>query len=290
MKSKIYYRNVLVNGIRIFYREAGDTNAPGIVLFHGFPSSSHMFRDLIPILAKQYHVIAPDYPGFGNSEIPDRKEFSYTFDHISQVMEAFLIEVNMLRFAMYVFDYGAPIGFRIAKKNPDWINAIISQNGNVYQEGLGIKWSERAKYWKNPTEELREKYKSAFNPDTIINQYLNGTSKGTVSPDGYTLDIAYMSRAGMDEIQSDLIFDYQNNVNQYAEYQQYLKKYQPPVLCVWGKNDVSFIPEGAYAYKTDVPKAEIHLLDSGHFALESHTDEIGELIFKFLQKQQQGEK
>lgn len=284
MKSRIYYRNILVNGIRIFYREAGDVNAPGMVLFHGFPTSSHMFRDLIPVLADKYHVIAPDYPGFGNSEIPDRNKFDFTFEHIAQMMEAFLIDINMLKFSMYVFDYGAPIGFRIAKKNPEWITAIISQNGNIYKEGLGKKWEERAKYWENPTKELRDKYKNAFAPNTIMNQYLNGTPKDTVSPDGYTLDIAFMSRAGMDEIQSDLIFDYQSNVKLYPEFQQYLKIHQPPVLCVWGKNDPSFIPEGAYAYKTDVQDAEIHLLDSGHFALESHASEIGKLILDFLQK------
>lgn len=290
MDTKIYYRNILVNGLRVFYREAGNIHAPGIVLFHGFPTSSHMFRDLIPILAREYHVIAPDYPGFGNSEIPDRENFSYTFDHISDVIEKFLIEVNMIRFAMYVFDYGAPIGFRIAMRNPEWITGVISQNGNIYKEGLGKKWSEREKYWKNPTEELRKKYKSAFKADTIINQYLGGTQEGTVAPDGYILDIAYMNRAGMDEIQSDLIFDYQENVKLYPQFQQYLREHQPPVLCVWGKNDVSFIPKGAYAYEKDVPNVEVHLLDSGHFALETHASEIGNAILNFMNKRKQGEK
>ena len=247
-----------------------------------------MFRNLIPILAEKYHVIAPDYPGFGNSEIPDRSRFAYTFDNISNIMETFLIEVNMIKFTMYIFDYGAPIGFRIAEKNPEWITSIISQNGNIYMEGLGKKWEERAKYWENPTKELRDKYKSAFQANTIINQYVSGTPEDSVSPDGYTLDIAFMNRDGMNEIQSDLIFDYQNNVKRYPKFQQYLRENNPPVLCVWGKNDTSFIPEGAEAYKRDVSDIEIHLLDSGHFALETHAEEIGVIILKFLKNKERG--
>jgi pimeloyl-ACP methyl ester carboxylesterase len=282
MNNKVYYKREKVNGIEIFYREAGIRNVSVVILFHGFPSAGHMFRNLIPILAEKYHVIAPDYPGFGNSEIPDRNSFHYTFDHIAEIMEVFLTQLNICSFAMYVFDYGAPIGFRIAKRHPEWITGIISQNGNIYQEGLGNKWTERAEYWKHPTEELRIKYMVAFAPETIKNQYIRGTPKDSVAPDGYSLDIFYMSRKGMDEIQSDLIFDYQSNVRLYPEFQRYLRKYKPPVLCVWGKNDVSFIPEGAKAFKKDIPDAVIKFVDSGHFALESHADEIGNAILNFL--------
>ena len=276
------YSKVSVSGINIFYREAGDPSSPAMILFHGFPSSSHMFRDLIPMIADKFHVIAPDFPGFGQSDMPSRDEFTYSFDNIAEIIDGFISEMGIGKFYMYVFDYGAPIGFRIALKHPDKIMGIISQNGNVYAEGLGKKWEARAEYWKNPTPKLRENYKSAFAPETIIGQYTFGTHEGSVSPDGYTLDIHYTKRPGYDEIQSDLIFDYQSNVAMYPKFQEYLRKYQPKLLAVWGKNDPSFIPAGAEAFRRDLPDAEIHFVDSGHFALESCCEEIAELMCKIF--------
>ena len=274
------YSKIKIQEINIFYREDGDKNKPYFVLFHGFPSSSHMFRDLIPLLKNNFHVISMDYPGFGQSDIPAREKFNYTFDNIAEVVDEFLKILGVEKFYMYVFDYGAPIGFRIALKNPGKILGIVSQNGNIYEKGLGKKWAARAEYWKNPTAELREKYKSAFAPETIIGQYTFGTPENSVAPDGYTLDIFYTQRENYAEIQSDLIFDYQNNVKLYPKFQKYLREYQPKLLAVWGKNDPSFIYQGAKAFKKDLPNAEIHFVDSGHFALESHCEEIAALINK----------
>lgn len=279
----MYYKKTRVNEIDIFYREAGDKDKPTLVLFHGFPSSSHMFRDLMPMLEDNFHMIAPDYPGFGQTDAPDRSKFVYTFDNIANIVDAFLEYIKVDKFFMYVFDYGAPIGFRIACKHPERILGIISQNGNVYQEGLGQKWEARAKYWSHPTIELREQYKNAFAPQTVMDQYQYGTEDHSVSPDGYSLDL-YYSKIIPDyaEIQSDLIFDYQNNVKLYPEFQKYLRRYQPPLLAVWGKNDPSFIPAGAKSFQKDLINAEIHLVDSGHFALESCCEEIAEYIKKWL--------
>lgn len=276
------YSAVSISGTKIFYREAGSLDKPTMILFHGFPSAGHMFRDLIPMLEHDFHVIAPDYPGFGQSDIPARNVFIYTFEHIAEIIDEFLSAIGIEKFYMYVFDYGAPIGFRIALKHPEAILGIISQNGNVYQEGLGKKWEARAEYWKNPTEELREQYKSAFAPETIIGQYTFGTKEGSVSPDGYSLDIFYTQHPNYAEIQSDLIFDYQNNVKLYPKFQEYLRKYQPKLLAVWGKNDPSFIPAGAEAFRRDLPNAEIHFVNSGHFALESCCEEIAALILKIF--------
>lgn len=276
------YKKIDIDGVKIFYRESGTIDKPTMILFHGFPSSSHMFRDLIPRLEDNFNLIAPDYPGFGQSDIPPRDKFNYTFDNLANIMEKFIEQLGIDKFFMYVFDYGAPIGFRIAVKNTQKILGIISQNGNVYEEGLGKKWSARAEYWKNPNPELREQYKSAFAPETIIGQYTFGTPEGSVSPDGYSLDIFYTRRAGYDEIQSDLIFDYQNNVAMYPIFQKYLREYQPKLLAVWGRNDPSFICQGAEAFKKDLPSAKIHFVDSGHFALESHCPEIAKLIKEFF--------
>ena len=229
------FRKVKISGINIFYREAGNCNNPAMILFHGFPSASHMFRDLMPKLENNFYLIAPDYPGFGQSDIPSRKDFNYTFDNIAEIIDAFLKTLGLEKFFIYVFDYGAPIGFRIALKHPEKIAGIISQNGNVYAEGLGKKWEARAEYWKNPTKELRESYKTAFAPDTIIGQYTFGTENNSVSSDGYSLDIFYTQRPEYDEIQSDLIFDYQNNVKLYPKFQEYLRNYQPKLLAVWEK-------------------------------------------------------
>ena len=236
----------------------------------------------MPKLEDKFHLIAPDYPGFGQSDMPPRGEFDYTFDNIAEVIDDFRQAIGIEKFFMYVFDYGAPIGFRAALKHPESILGIVSQNGNVYREGLGKKWEARAEYWQHPTKELREQYKSAFAPETIIGQYTFGTPDGSVSPDGYSLDIFYTRRDGYDEIQSDLIFDYQSNVRLYPKFQQYLREHQPKLLAVWGKNDPSFIWQGAEAFKKDLPAALINFVDSGHFALESHCAEIATLIKNFF--------
>lgn len=277
------YHTINVEGIDIFYRQEGSIEKPVMILLHGFPSSSHMFRDLIPLLAKHFFLIAPDYPGFGHSSSPKRNDFEYTFENITHVMEGFIAQLQLTKYALYVFDYGAPIGFRLALYHPEHITAIISQNGNIYREGLGEKWATREEYWSNPTPEKRESYKAAFSPATIKHQYIDGTKENVVSPDGYTLDSFYMSRADNDEKQLDLIYDYQTNVSMYTQFQKYLQEYQPPLLAVWGKNDASFIPAGAEAFKKDILHAEVHLLDTGHFALETHAQEIRDLIVCFFQ-------
>lgn len=281
---QVRYHFCTVGDVELFYRAAGDPSKPAILLLHGFPSSSHMFRDLIPELAGEFYVIAPDYPGFGQTKSPGRDRFKYTFEHITDIIDAFIGKMGLRSFAMYVFDYGAPIGFRIAMRHPEYITAIISQNGNVYREGLGKKWAAREEYWRHPTPELRREFRIAFAPETIKGQYLGGTDESLVSPDGYTLDIAYVSLPGRDEIQSDLILDYRTNVALYPEFQRYLRMHQPPLLAVWGKNDPSFIPQGAEAFRRDVPDAEIHLVDSGHFALETHAGEIGRLMVSFMKR------
>lgn len=278
----IAYDSINIDGIRIFYRETAAKDKPVLVLLHGFPSSSHMFRELMPMLEESYHIIAPDYPGFGQSDMPPRSEFDYTFDHLAEIMERFLTAKQIDRFYLYVFDYRAPIGFRIALKQPERFLGIISQNGNVYREGFCEKWKAREAYWAHPTAVLWEQYKSAFEKETIIGQYTFGAPALSVSPDGYALDIFYSQRPGYAEVQSDLILDYQTNVALYPAFQVYLRKHQPPLLAVWGKNDPSFVPAGASAFLRDVPDAEIHLVDSGHFALESHCAEIAGYMLDFL--------
>lgn len=277
------YGTININGVNIFYREAGDEDKPVMVLFHGFPSSSHMFRDLMPMLKDKFHLIAPDYPGFGQSESPSRDDFEYTFDNLAGIMDAFLQKIGVDKFYMYVFDYGAPIGFRIALWHPEKIIGIVSQNGNVYEEGLGKKWEARAEYWKNPTSELREQYKSAFAFEIVKGQYTLGTEEGSVSPDGYTLDMYFAATIpDYAEKQSDLIFDYQNNVKMYPEFQKYLRDYQPKLLAIWGKEDPSFIWAGAEAFKKDVPDARVVPVASGHFALENCCNEIAKEIMRFF--------
>lgn len=277
------YHKIKINNISIFYRECGNPQNPTMVLFHGFPSASHMFRDLMPLLESKFHLIAPDYPGFGQSESPSREKFAYTFDNIANLMDDFLGTLKIEKFFMYVFDYGAPIGFRIALKHPEKILGIVSQNGNVYKEGLGKKWEARAEYWKNPTKELRESYKSAFAKETVIGQYTFGTEEGSVSPDGYSLDLYYAATIpDYAEKQSDLIFDYQTNVKLYPEFQKYLRENKPRLLAVWGKNDPSFVWAGALAFKKDLPDAKIVGVMSGHFALENCCKEIAEEILEFF--------
>ncbi|MFT8390643.1 MAG: alpha/beta hydrolase [Sporolactobacillus sp.] len=281
----ILYQTETVDDCTIFYREAGPEQAPNLLLLHGFPTASHMFRNLIPELSDRYHIIAPDFPGFGNTVAPSRDSFDYTFDHLAQVIDAFTEKIGLLHFAMYVFDYGAPIGYRIAVAHPERIAGIISQNGNAYQEGFGDTWGSWKKYWDAPTADNREACRESLTPVAIRDfQYMTGIDGQLVSPDGYTLDNFYMKRPEREEIQLDLILDYRNNIRLYPEFQAYFRTYQPPFLAVWGKNDPSFIPAGALAYGRDLPDAEIHLLNTGHFALETHAVQIGYLINVFLSR------
>ena len=281
--NKVSFKTVAVNGFKIFYREAGDSQKPTILLLHGFPTSSHMFRNLIPQLAGDYHVIAPDLPGYGLSDMPDRKTFPYTFDHLAEIIGDFVDQIGLKTFAIYIFDYGAPVGLRVALRFPDRISALITQNGNAYVEGFSTAWEPWQNYWKNPTPENREACRDALSPEVIRDiQYGHGTNVELVSPDGYMLDIAYMARPGADENQLDLILDYRSNVALYPKFQEFFRKYQPPTLAVWGKNDPFFLPPGAEAYKRDNPKAKVVFYDTGHFALETHATEIGEEILNFL--------
>ena len=280
----IKYKTIKIEDTEIFYRESGNPKNPSILLLHGFPSSSFMFRELIPYLSDEYYLISPDYPGFGQTKSPIRSSFTYSFDNISNIIDKFTEKIGLKKYSMYVFDYGAPIGFRLALKHPERIESIITQNGNIYEEGLGKKWEARKEYWKNPTKELRKQFSSAYSFETIKNQYTFGTPENSVSPDGYMLDFAYVNLPERNEIQNDLIFDYQNNVKLYPQFQKYLKDNQPHLLAVWGKNDPSFIPNGANAFKKDLPNAEIHFVDSGHFALESHCYDIAKIMKSFLKK------
>ena len=279
----VRYRTQSVGDAEVFYREAGPPDAPIILLLHGFPTAGHMFRDLIPLLAGRYRVIAPDLPGFGNTRAPPRGQFAYSFDNLAHVIGGFIEALGLQRYAIYVFDYGAPTGFRIARAHPERVTAIISQNGNAYLEGFSDAWGAWQTYWREPTQEHREACRVSLSPETIREwQYLNGADASRVSPDGYTLDIAYMARPGAEEIQLDLVLDYRSNVALYDAFQAYLREWQPPFLAAWGKRDAHFIPAGALAYKRDLPKAEVHFLDAGHFALETHAEEIGQLILEFL--------
>jgi pimeloyl-ACP methyl ester carboxylesterase len=279
----VAYRTTTVGKVEVFYREAGSVDAPVILLLHGFPTAGHMFRDLIPCLANRYRVIAPDLPGFGNTKSPPRGEFDYTFDNLARVVEGFIAALRLDRYTLYIFDYGAPIGLRVALAHPERVTAIISQNGNAYLEGLSDAWGPWQTYWREPTIEHREACRDSLLPETIRDwQYLHGADHGRVSPDGYTLDIAYMARPDADEIQLDLVLDYRSNVALYPSFQAYFRERQPPFLAAWGKNDPAFIPAGAHAYRRDLPSAEVHLLDTGHFALETHSEEIAKLILEFL--------
>jgi pimeloyl-ACP methyl ester carboxylesterase len=279
----VRYATQAVGDVEVFYREAGPTDAPVIVLLHGFPTAGHMFRDLIPILAGRYRVIAPDLPGFGNTKAPPRGTFDYTFDNLARVIDGFIEAIGLQRYALYIFDYGAPTGLRIATAHPERVTAIVSQNGNAYLDGFSDAWGPWQTYWREPTPAHREACRISLAPETIRKwQYFNGADRSRVSPDGYTLDIAYMARPGAEEIQLDLVLDYRSNVALYPSFQDYFRRHQPPLLAVWGKNDAHFIPPGALAYKRDLPKAEIHFVDTGHFALETHADEIGALMLDFL--------
>jgi pimeloyl-ACP methyl ester carboxylesterase len=279
----VRYRTIDVDGLDVFYREAGNPEAPKLLLLHGFPSSSHMFRDLVPRLADRFHAIAPDLPGFGRTAMPGRDELGYTFDNLSRVVERFADLVGLDRFALYVFDYGAPTGFRIAMRHPERITAIISQNGNAYEEGLSDGWNPIRAYWQDALQTNREALRAFLAPEMTVWQYTHGVPDPTmVSPDGYSLDTFYLGRPGAAEVQLDLFGDYKNNVAIYPTFQKYFRTYKPPFLAVWGKNDPFFLPQGAEAHRRDIPDAEVRFLDTGHFALETHSAEIGAAIRDFL--------
>ena len=281
--TAVAYRTADVDGFKIFYREAGAPGAPKLLLLHGFPSASHMFRDLIPLLADRFHLVAPDLPGFGRSDMPARSKFTYTFDHIADVIDRFTDVVGFDRYAVYVFDYGAPTGFRLAVKHPDRITAIVSQNGNAYEEGLSEGWNPIQAYWREPSSANREALRAFLKPEATVWQYTHGVSDLTkVSPDGYTLDNFYLARPGADEVQLDLFGDYKSNVALYPTFQAYFRSHKPPFLAVWGKNDPFFLPAGAEAFKRDIPGAVVRFVDTGHFALETHAAEIASAIRDFL--------
>ncbi|HTI83891.1 MAG TPA: alpha/beta hydrolase [Acetobacteraceae bacterium] len=283
--AKIVYRHVAVDGFKIFCREAGSPLAPCILLLHGFPSAGHMFRDLIPKLADRFHVVAPDLPGFGQSAMPERSSFGYTFDNIAKVIDRFTEVMGLTRFAIYIFDYGAPTGLRIALRHPERITAIISQNGNAYAEGLSEGWNPIRAYWEDASEVNRAALRAFLTPETTIWQYTHGVPDASlVSPDGYSLDNFYLSRPGADEVQLDLFGDYKSNVALYPQFQAYFHKHKPPLLAAWGRNDPFFLPPGAEAFKRDIPAAEVSFFDTGHFALETHCDEIAAAIRQFLKQ------
>ncbi len=277
---KVMFRKVDVDGLNIFYRAAGAESAPALLLLHGFPSASHMFRDLIPLLADRFRIVAPDLPGFGLSYLPGA---GLTFDGIAHIIDRFTEVIGLDRYALYVFDYGAPTGFRLAVKHPERITAIVSQNGNAYVQGLSDGWNPIRAYWENDSPANREALRNFLTPETTVWQYTHGVPDATVvSPDGYSLDNYYLSRPGVAETQLDLFGDYRSNVALYPEFQRYFRTHQPPLLAVWGKNDPFFLPAGAEAFKRDVPRAVVQFFDTGHFALETHAAEIAAAIRGFL--------
>jgi len=281
--TAINYRTAEVDGLKIFYREAGRADAPTLLLLHGFPSAGHMFRDLIPRLAERFHLVAPDLPGFGQSDMPARDDFKYTFDNLAAVIGRFTDVIGLKRFAIYIFDYGAPVGLRIAAKHPERITAIISQNGNAYEEGLSEGWDPIRTYWRTPTQANRDALRGFLTTETTLFQYTHGIADPSlVSPDGRSLDDHYLARPGAHEAQLDLLLDYASNVALYPDFHAYFRNHQPPLLAVWGKNDPFFLPAGAEAFKRDIPGADVRFFDTGHFALETHCAEIAAVIRDFL--------
>ena len=276
---------VEADGVQVFFRAAGDANAPAVLLLHGFPSSSFMFRELMPRLANDYRVIAPDLPGFGFTEVPPERKYPYSFDRLALTIEAFTRALKLERYAIYVFDYGAPTGFRLAMAHPERVTAIISQNGNAYQEGLGDAWDPIRKYWAEPTAENRDILRqSILTAGGTRWQYTHGVAyPESVAPESYTLDTALLERPGNKEIQLDLFLDYASNVRLYPKFQEYFRKSKPPLLAIWGKNDPFFIPSGAEAFRKDIPGARIQFLDTGHFALETHVVEVASAMRDFLE-------
>ena len=278
--TNLSYRTINVDGVKVFYREAGSPGAPKLLLLHGFASSGHMFRDLIPLLADRYHIIAPDLPGFGQTDLPGR---GHSFDSIAETIDRFTEIVGFDHFAVYVFDYGAPTGFRLAVKHPERITAIISQNGNAYEEGLSEGWNPIQAYWRDASEENRNALKAFLEPGSIAWQYTHGVPDiAKVSPDGYSLDSFYLARPGVEAVQLDLFGDYKSNVALYPTFQAYFRTHKPRFLAVWGKNDPFFLPPGAEAFRRDIPDAVVKFFDTGHFALETHAAEIAAAIRDFL--------
>ena len=280
----VRFDSIAVDGLDIFYRSAGDPGRPAILLLHGFPSASHMFRNLIPELSDHYHVVAPDFPGFGMSARPDRDAFAYSFDNIAATIERFTENLGLARFAIYVFDYGAPVGFRLALRHPERITAIVTQNGNTYDEGLSeAGFATTRAYWADPSEANRDARRPFLTPETTLFQYTHGVpDPALVSPDGRNLDDFDLARPGAHDIQLDLLLDYRTNVALYDRIQDYLRKHQPPLLAIWGRNDPFFLPAGAEAFRRDLPDADIRFVDTGHFALETHAAEIGAAMREFL--------
>lgn len=281
--NPIAHKTIRVQDVDIFYREAGAPDAPAVLLLHGFPTSSHMFRNLLPLLADRYRVVAPDLPGFGFSGVPARADFAYTFEHLAEIIGAFTEAVGLASYALYVFDYGAPVGLRLALAHPERITALISQNGNAYEEGLSEGWNPIQRYWQQPTAGNREALRAQLTYEATRWQYTHGVADPMrIAPEAPALDFALLSRPGNDEIQLDLFGDYQTNVALYPSFQSYFRTHRPPTLAVWGRHDPFFLPAGAEAYRRDNPAAEVHLLNTGHFALETHAAEIAELMRDFL--------
>jgi pimeloyl-ACP methyl ester carboxylesterase len=279
---------VEADGLTVFYRETGPADAPVVLLLHGFPTSSFQFRELMPRLADRYRVIAPDLPGFGFTEVPEQRRYVYSFDALAHTIDAFTDALSLTRYALYVFDYGAPTGFRLAMAHPERVAAIVSQNGNAYEEGLGDAWAPIRRYWSAPTTENREAIRKALNWAGMRREYASGIADvNLIAPEGYTLDAALMARPGNTDIQLDLFLDYANNVKLYPAFQEYFRKWTPPLLAIWGKNDPYFIPAGAEAFKRDIPNATVQFLDTGHFALETHVNEIAHAMRQFLSSSQQ---
>ena len=279
----INYRKVLADGLHIFYREAGPADAPTVLLLHGYPTSSHMFRRLIPLLSQHYHVIAPDMPGFGLSDLPEREAYGYTFDHLAETMQAFIDALGLKRFAIYVFDYGAPVGLRLAVANPEKISGIISQNGNAYEEGLSSGFAPLQKYWKDPSQANRDALREFVSAGFTKWQYTEGVDdESLIEPEAYIVDQHFLDRPGNTEIQLDIMLDYRENVKRYPAFHAYFREHRPPLLAVWGDRDPFFLPAGAEAYKKDIPGAIVKFYPTGHFALETHLAEIGQEILSFL--------
>jgi pimeloyl-ACP methyl ester carboxylesterase len=279
------YRRISVDGLNIFYREAGVSSAPTIVLLHGFPSSSREYDRLIPLLATRYHVVAPDFPGFGQSAAPPPSAYAYTFDHLAETTTRFLEQLGVERYSLYLHDYGGPVGFRMMLLHPERLSALVIQNANIYQEGLGAKWAGIASYWSNRADHP-EVFEAFVSRAATEQRHTLGTSRPErYDPDSWTDEFSFLSRPGQREIQAELLYDYRTNVASYPAWQAWLRAHEPPTLVVWGRNDPSFIAAGAESFKRDLPEAEIHLLDAGHFALDERNDEIAGLILQFLGKQ-----
>lgn len=285
LAPRTFVHRVEADGLTVFYREAGPANAPVVLLLHGFPTSSFQYRELIPRLADQYRVIAPDLPGFGFTEVPEQRRYKYSFDALADTILAFADALHLKRYALYVFDYGAPTGFRVAMARPDRVTAIVSQNGNAYEEGLGPAWALVRRYWSEPSLENREAIRKVLNLEGLRHEYASGIpNPDVIAPEGYTLDAALMARPGNTDIQLALFLDYANNVKLYPAFHEYFRQWRPPLLAIWGKHDPYFIPAGAEAFRRDNPNASVQFLDTGHFALETHVEEIALAMRTFLAK------